>query len=90
MTQTPTLHLPARHRWPIETERRLAHTEFPDGNGRTERTCPLCGLVRVTVHGANGQAWREFRLRDSPNAIRLSTTPPCGGQKQGDATDEKI
>jgi hypothetical protein len=75
--------LPVRerqHRWPIETEKRLHGSEFPDGNDRTERSCPLCGMARVTVHGAGDHsAWREWRTKDGSVWVGTAT-PPCLGE----------
>jgi hypothetical protein len=34
-------------------------------NRQTERTCAICGAVKVTVHGENGFAWRAWRAKGS-------------------------
>jgi hypothetical protein len=71
---------PAKHRWPRESEKRLHGTSFKDGNSRTERTCPLCGLARLTVHGGDGRSvWREWRHRNGEIFV-TSATPPCLGE----------
>lgn len=43
---------------------------------RTERSCALCGLVKVTVHPPQGFPWREWRTRDG-KVWRGDATPPC-------------
>lgn len=67
-----------RHRWPPESERRLHGSQFPDGCDRTEKTCPLCGLVKVTVHAPHDFPWREWRTRDG-KPWTGDATPPCLG-----------
>lgn len=63
----PHTSLEPRHRWGDPA--RLID--------RTERTCAHCGLVKITVHPPHGYPWREWRHRDSPVRIALTTTPPC-------------
>lgn len=45
---------------------------------QTERTCAVCKVVKITVHGTNGAAWREWRL---PNCLDqfgdAMGAPPC-------------
>lgn len=66
-----------KHRWPPDSERRIHGSEYPDGNDRTEKTCPHCGLVKITVHPAGGGIpWREWRHKNG-SAIALEHTPPC-------------
>ena len=50
------------HRWNIE--HRIPACESPDGNERTEKTCPFCMLVKITVHPPRGLPWREWRTKD--------------------------
>lgn len=45
---------------------------------QTERTCAACKIVKITVHGANGAAWREWRLPDCvPQFSDAMGPPPC-------------
>ncbi len=71
-------YLSRRHQWPIENTTRMAGSEFPDGNGRTLRSCANCGIIKVTVHGANGYAWREWRTKGGQVYVG-DLTPPCLG-----------
>lgn len=44
---------------------------------QTERTCE-CGVVKITVHGDGGSAWREWRLPGSPTQFNDALgAPPC-------------
>jgi hypothetical protein len=54
-----------RHRWPIETTVREEY--------RTVRTCPDCGLQRITHHQA--QCWVDFRRGDL--IVSKDKTPEC-------------
>lgn len=40
---------------------------------QTERTCTACGAVKVTVHGSDGIAWREWRktASDEQTAVEV-------------------
>lgn len=45
------------------------------GRPQTERTCKLCGAVKVTLHGDNhGRAWRVSN--DAPQ-VETFTAPVC-------------
>ena len=69
---------PRKHRWDYDNERRIAATEFEDGNARTERDCIFCALTKVTVHQPNGIAYREWisaKARDV--RFQCEQTPPC-------------
>lgn len=33
-------------------------------SAQVERTC-ICGVVKITVFGSNGSAWREWRMPNS-------------------------
>lgn len=46
----------------------------------TERTCKVCGLVKVTVHPPHGLPWREWRDPKGGPQMQLSFTPPCVGE----------
>lgn len=67
-----------RHRWNNGTERRIPACESPDGNDRTEKTCSICGLVKITVHGPNNRHWPRFRMGDGLEG-QVDGTPPCLG-----------
>jgi hypothetical protein len=68
--------LPLRHDWVNGIERRLAACDSADGNGRTEKTCALCGLVKVTVHYPQGLPGREW-ITASGEVWVGNATPPC-------------
>lgn len=58
-----------RHRW----GEGVLVGEYLD---RTERTCALCGLVKITVHPPQGWPWREWRTREGKR-WEGENTPPC-------------
>jgi len=70
-----------KHNWDLDTERRIAAAEFPDGNGRTIRVCKLCGLSRITVHPPHGYPWPEFLYPGAKLPFQCDHTPPCPGRK---------
>lgn len=42
---------------------------------QTERTCKVCGAVKVTLHGDDhGRAWR---VSDEAPQVETFTAPPC-------------
>jgi hypothetical protein len=47
-------------------------------NRQTERTCAICGAVKVTVHGEDGFAWRAWRAKGSSEQGPLHIA--CVGQ----------
>lgn len=61
--------LPRRHKWGdgVRVGERLDHTE---------RTCALCGMVKITVHPPQGFPWREWRTREG-KPWQDENTPPC-------------
>lgn len=68
-----------RHTWPKDGSPgliRLHGSQSDDGNDRTERTCLCCGLVKITVHPAQGLIWTEWRTKSGQTWIG-ETTPPC-------------
>jgi len=77
---------PARkHEWRKLPAVYLAAADSPDGNGRTERPCSLCGLRKITVHGAQGFPWREWRTA-AGKVWTGEATPPClEGVRQDDS-----
>jgi len=42
---------------------------------QTERTCAICGAVKVTVHAPDGRGWREWRQR--ADAEQVTTDIAC-------------
>lgn len=44
---------------------------------QTERVCGGCHLVKVTVHAADGRAWREWRLPGCADQFSDDRGPPC-------------
>jgi hypothetical protein len=48
-----------------------------DRHQQTERSCAVCGLVKVTVHHPDGRAWREWRLKDCVDQYEDDRTPQC-------------
>jgi hypothetical protein len=70
---------PRRHRWPNagdEGYRSLDGHMYVDGNDRTERSCQICGLIKITVHPPQGFPWREWRTKDGKPWVGY-LTPPC-------------
>lgn len=45
--------------------------------GRTERTCAHCEIVKITMHPPHGLPWREWRHPDNPVSFQMTNTPPC-------------
>mgnify|MGYP001562051304 FL=1 len=75
----PALEFPAkprRHSWNLDTVKHLAAVACKDGNGRTERTCEHCGMVKITVHYQRGLPGREWRTRKG-DLWQGQMTPPC-------------
>lgn len=69
---------PRKHRWNYAEERRIAASEFPDGNARTLRSCLFCDLTKITVHPPSGLAWREWISAKAPQQrFQCEHTPPC-------------
>lgn len=68
-----------KHKWNLE--HRIPAVESPDGNERTERKCPECGLVKITVHPPYGQAWREWRTKDGRQLIGGNLPHGCVSAK---------
>jgi hypothetical protein len=66
---------PGKHRWTLEA--RIPACESPDGNDRTERTCPWCSTVMITVHPAHGLAFRRWRTKAGAEG---ETRPPCSDE----------
>lgn len=70
--------------WPT-SERRMLHIfddpvsvmQNPalDRHRQTERTCKVCGAVKVTVHAPDGRAWREWRVNASSAQIACEALP---------------
>jgi hypothetical protein len=48
-----------------------------DRHPQTERTCSVCGAVKVTVHAPAGGGWREWRVGASTAQIETNEAPPC-------------
>lgn len=72
----------AHHRWDLDSTKRLAAIDSPDGNGRTERTCEKCGMVKITVHPPHGRPWRNSNGYSWPG----KATPPCLAQSEASPT----
>lgn len=65
------------HKWNLES--RIPASDSPDGNERTEKTCPFCLLVKITVHPPRGLPWREWRTKDGRQLIGGNTPHGCIG-----------
>lgn len=70
----PSEDKPSRHRW--GDRKWFEGFECADGNGRSERTCEHCGLVKITVHPPIGMPWRLWRTPTGMVA-QIDATPPC-------------
>lgn len=64
----------ARHHWNLEA--RIPACESPDGNDRTEKTCPICGICKITVHPPHGFPYRKWRTKKGIE-VDFDSTPPC-------------
>lgn len=69
--------VPRKHKW--VGEHRIPACDSIDRNERTERGCPQCGLVKITVHPPHGLPWREWRTANGERLIQ-ARTPPCEGE----------
>lgn len=79
LTESITPDIRRKHRWDYLNEKRIAGTEFADGNGRTIRDCIFCGMKKVTVHPVFGNPWREWvRLKAPEIYFMAEATPLCG------------
>lgn len=67
----------SRHKW-NPTPTRIHPQDSPDGNERTERTCVLCGTVRITVRVPVGYPLTEWR-HPGGWTYRTQSTPGCNG-----------
>lgn len=65
------------HRWNLEN--RITACDSPDGNERTERTCPYCKWVRITVHPPHGGAYRKWRSPDGIESQGNTVPEACTG-----------
>lgn len=76
---------PISRPWPT-SERRTPHifgdetpvnsSRSPQGKSQVDRTCAVCGVVKVTVFG-EGAAWREWRLKGSEEQFADDRAPTC-------------
>lgn len=84
--QTPMIaYKPRRHKWDNETEKRIAATEFSDGNARNIKSCQVCSMKRITVIPPNGFPWHEWLTADGRKWVG-ETTPPCFPQAENVVT----
>ncbi len=73
---------PRKHQWGESA--RVG--EYAD---RTERTCVLCGLVKITVHPPRGFPWREWRTR-AGKIWQGTATPPCLDEESSNQQDTAL
>lgn len=72
------IHLPPPARRPPHQFSDPVFVAADPSHGRytqTERTCHICGAVKITVHGPDNQHWREWRIGDAQLATEYSL--PC-------------
>ena len=65
------------HRFPLGGEKWIPMPSALDRSAQTERTCEVCGIVRVTVHGLDNLAWIEWRWPTSHLQFKATVTPEC-------------
>lgn len=65
-----------RHSWNESNPVYLDGHDCTDGNDRTEKTCPKCRMVKITVHPPRGFPWHEWRTKDG-KTWQGTSTPPC-------------
>jgi len=58
-------------------EARIAADMSPSGKNQIDRICNICGVVKVTVFGEGGLAWREWRLKGSDIQFPDDRVPNC-------------
>lgn len=68
------------HKWNLENK--IPASQSTDGNERTERTCPFCLLVKITVHPPHGLAFRAWRTRDGQRFSGNNVPVPCTGGRE--------
>ena len=49
---------------------------------RTNRTCPKCGIIKVTRHDGDGLPWVEYYRDDHRIITENNRTPPCEQTEQ--------
>lgn len=76
------------HRWNLEN--RIPACDSPDGNERTERTCPFCSLTKITVHPSRGLPWREWRLKDGRQLVGGNTPHGCVAAEKVSAAPSEV
>ncbi|MDI1264981.1 MAG: hypothetical protein PS018_17160 [bacterium] len=73
-------HLPPPKRRPPHIFDAARTTPKDPARGRleqTERTCVVCGVVKITVMQPGGGAWREWRAAGSDRQFRDVPLPSC-------------
>lgn len=75
------LHLPAKavpHKFgdPVS----VPADKSPSGHQQTERSCTLCGAVKVTVHGLGDNQYRAWRKSANAEQIETFAAPLCEPQ----------
>lgn len=83
LTHLPVSALPPvpRH---VYGDPRFVHADPAQARpyNQTERTC-VCGVVKITVHGTDGYAWREWRMPHSNDQFSDARgAPECTAEQE--------
>jgi hypothetical protein len=62
---------------PVSAPADPARCRYP----QTERVCLTCGAVKVTVHGPDGQHWREWRRTQGASEQCEGPALKCTGER---------
>lgn len=73
MFKLATMPKPQPHRFGLASRGKLGSRE------QHERSCPNCGLVRITVITSRGEVRREYRWGDGPQ-FEMDHEPFCNGK----------
>ncbi|HYM33362.1 MAG TPA: hypothetical protein VEU47_18835 [Candidatus Cybelea sp.] len=73
----PLFKLVTREPHRFGQEQRVPANPVLGRHQQTERACPRCGLVKITVHPPEGPSRREFRWGNAPTQFTDVMTPEC-------------
>ena len=79
ITEADVVTLPMKRRHAYGDAKCIAMPAALDRTSQTERTCEACGVVKITVHAAEGGGWREWRWPGNRLQFEATETPECKG-----------
>lgn len=77
MTDASLFHLATKPKHQFGTDTFVPAAQTSTRLPQSERTCHLCRLVKVTVHGCDGLAWREWRRPHETAQLADQVRPEC-------------